>query len=262
MKKFLILFSTILTLICTPNVLAKDFRFVQVDGALYSNNNEVSQKRLKDIVQDINKQKNVEFVVFSGNNISKPSKENLLGFIDITKKLNTPYYVVLGNKDINKQKDLGKLEYTKILSKRVKSHKKITSPNYVFEKNKNIFIVVDGSKEFISNSMGYYRDDVLEWLDKELTLNANKKVYIIQHFPIIAPAQKESRYTHKADKYINLLSKHKNVKAVIAGHFGVNKEEKVDGILHISTSEAPNYRIIDILNYETENPIIWSTIKP
>ena len=51
------------------------------------------------------------------------------------------------------------------------------------------------------------------------------------------------------------------MKALVAGHFGVNKEEMVNGILHISTQNAPTYRVIDILDYDTENPTFWSTIK-
>ena len=53
----------------------------------------------------------------------------------------------------------------------------------------------------------------------------------------------------------------KNVKAIVAGHFGVNHEQKINGIMHIATKEAPCYRIIDIIDYETENPTFWSTIK-
>ena len=109
--------------------------------------------------------------------------------------------------------------------------------------------------------IGYYKEDVILWLDDKLDDYADKKVVILQHYPIVAPIKKETHYTYKADEYLKLLTEHKNVKALIAGHFGVNKEEFVDGILHISTKNAPVYRVIDILDYETENPTFWSTIK-
>ena len=89
----------------------------------------------------------------------------------------------------------------------------------------------------------------------------DKNVIILQHYPIIPPATKETHYTYKADEYLKLLSEHKNVKAVVSGHFDVNKEQEVNGILHISTKNAPIYRVIDILDYETKNPTFWSTIK-
>ena len=83
----------------------------------------------------------------------------------------------------------------------------------------------------------------------------------MQHYPIVPPVKKETHYTYKAEEYLRLLSEHKNVKAVISGHFDANNEQFVNGVLHISTKEAPKYRIIDILDYETENPTFWSTIK-
>ena len=150
-----------------------------------------------------------------------------------------------------------------IVSKNVRTHKKIKNPNYVFEKKGIAFIVADGSKDVIPTSMGYYKKDVLLWLDEQLDNCEDKeqKVIILQHYPLIPPSNRESYYTFKADEYLRLISEHNNIKAIIAGHFNVNKEETVDKVLHISTKNAPAYRIIDILDYDTETPTFWSTIK-
>lgn len=255
MKKLLTL---ILGIILTSTaVFAQDIRFVQVDNLLYSPQNQ----NFPDLVNDINRQKNVEFVIFSGNNISKPDKTYLEEFLKEANKLKTPYYIALGNKDVNKQKELGKAEYIKLVSKHSKAHKKITSPNYVFERNGLIFIVVDGSKDVIPSTMGYYKADVLEWLETQLTEYKDKNVVIIQHFPIIPPAKKENYYTYKADKYLEVISKYPNIKAVISGHFGVDKEQKVNNVIHLSTSSAPTYKIIDITDCDSTEPIIWSIVK-
>ncbi len=149
----------------------------------------------------------------------------------------------------------------KLLSKNVRAHKKITSPNYLFEKNGVVFIVLDGSKEVIPTSMGYYKPETVTWLDEQLTLNKDKNVIIIQHYPIIPPAAKEMKYTAKPENYLKTIAKHKNVKAIIAGHFNVNNEIDFNGVKHISTAEVPVYRIIDILDCETKNPEFWSIIK-
>ena len=256
MKKFL--GAILLFLITNLSVLSADMRFVQIESLLY---NDSKSEMFKKMVSDINKLKNVNFVIFSGNNISKPNQKDLENFLNQAKSLKTPYYIVLGNKDVNKQKDLSKTTYTKILSKKVKTHRKIDSPNYTFEKKGILFIVVDGSKDVIPSSMGYYKSEVLLWLEEQLETNTNKKVVILQHFPLIPPSNKESHYTYKSDEYLDILSKYTNVKAVISGHFNVNNEKTVNNILHISTADAPNYRIIDILDYDSENPIFWSTIK-
>ena len=175
MKKFLSLFITFLT-VSTASVFASDMRFVQVSDLMFSANDEKSVDNFKNLVSDINKQKKVNFVVFTGNNIAKPDKKNLEGFLDNAKKLNEPYYVVLGNKDVNKQKDLSKAGYMQIVQKENRAHKKIETPNYIFEKNGLIFIVVDGSKEVIPSPIGYYKDDTLKWLDEQLNLYKNKKI--------------------------------------------------------------------------------------
>ena len=256
MKKFLSLL--VIFLFSVLSAFSADMRFIQVDGALY---NPISSENFNKIIDKINNEKDIEFIVFTGNNIYKPNKDVLKSFLKDARRIKKPYYMVLGQKDVNKQKELSKQNYIKIVKKKNRAHKNITSPNYAFTKKNLVFIVADGSKEFIPTPIGYYREDVLLWLDDQLDKYHNKNVIILQHYPIVPPAKKETHYTYKADEYLQLLSEHKNVKAVIAGHFNVNKEEIVNEILHISTKNAPAYRIIDILDYETENPTFWSTLK-
>lgn len=260
MKKSLIL-AAIFILGSLSSVWAKDMRFIQVTDTMYNSLDESSVEKLQTLVSEINKEPSAEFVIFTGNNITKPTIDNLEGFIKETNNLKIPYYVVLGNKDVNKQRGVGKKEYVSFLKKNVKSHKKIESPNFVFEKNGIVFIVADGSKEVIPSSMGYYKADVLKWLDEQLTFYKDKNIVIFQHFPLIPPAERESHYTFKADEYLKLLTKHPNVKAIFAGHFGVNNEQVVNGILHVATRNAPYYRVIDMTDYETQNPTFWSVIK-
>ena len=128
-KVLTILFSLLLT---TSTVFAKDMRFIQVDSSLYSTSN---TKSFETLINKINSEKNVDFVVFTGDNIAKPNLKNLESFITQAKKLKSPFYVVLGNKDLNKQKELSKKEYMKYLSENIRFYKKIDSPSYLFKKN-------------------------------------------------------------------------------------------------------------------------------
>ena len=256
MKKFLGLI--LITFLTTLSVYSADMRFIQVDSALFNSKN---IKSFENLINKINSEKNVKFVIFTGNNINSPNKNELKIFLKKANKLNAPYYIVLGQKDVNLKKNLGKTEYIKTVRKSNHTHFFIKSPNYIFNKNDIIFMVADGSKEVIPSSIGYYKEDVMLWLDENLEKYQNKNVIIIQHYPIIPPIQKETHYTYKADEYLQLLSKHKNVKAIIAGHFNTNSEILANGVLHITTQNAPKYRIIDLLDYETANPTFWSTIK-
>ena len=260
MKKLTILFLAFL-ISATSYVLADDMRFVQVDNLLYSSKNESSKIMFSKMIDDINKQKNIEFIVFSGNNIAKASAENLGSFLKDAKKLKKPYYIILGNKDVNKSKNMSKQSYMQLVSKKNRSHKKIMSANYTFTKKGLVFIVVDGSKDVLPSSIGYYKNDTLDWLEEQLIKYNDKKVIILQHFPLIPPAKRESHYTFKADEYLELLSSHKNVLAVVSGHFGVNKELEHEGIMHITAPSSPSYKIIEILNYDSEKPEFWSITK-
>lgn len=255
-KSFLVFVLTFL--VVSLSAFADDMRFVQVTDVRYNsaNENDLFTKTIK----DINKQKDVEFVVFTGDNINKPDKNELEAFINEAKKLKCPFYLIIGDKDVNKHKDLSKKQYIKEIHRHIRKFKS-ESPNYVFEKNGFVFMVVDGAKDVIPGTNGFYKDDVLSWLNTQLDLYKDKNVIIFQHFPLIPPSSKETYYTFKPENYLKILHNHKNVKAVISGHFGVNSEQHFDGVSHITTAGLPYYRVIDIMDYETTNPTIWAELK-
>lgn len=237
---------------------AEDMRFVQISDARYNFNSKDSY--LSKVISEINKQKKVDFVVFTGDNIDTPSKDNLENFLKEAKKLNCPFYIVLGEHDVNRHKDLSKVQYFNIVKKYNKKSKQ-KEPNFVFVKNDIVFILPDGSKEVIPSTNGFYKAEVLNWLEDTLALYPDKKIIIIQHFPIVPPSNKESYYTFKPEKYLSILEQNKNIKVVISGHFGVNSEKNVNGVIHVATSGLPYYRIIDIMDYETNSPTIWTVLK-
>ena len=103
MKK---IFGLLLTIFFTSlSVYSADMRFVQIDSALCTTKNPAN---FIGLVNKINAEKNVEFVVFTGNNIASPNKNELQNFLKNANKLKVPYYVVLGQKDVNLKKHLGK----------------------------------------------------------------------------------------------------------------------------------------------------------
>lgn len=254
MRRFLSFF--IVYLMFAGFVQAKDLRFVQVTDVRYSENN----NNLTAVVKAVKREKSADFVVFTGDNLENSSKENLEGFIKEIRKIKKPVYIVYGEKDVNKYKGLSKKEYARILNKKFKGYKPDTT-NYIFEEGGVVFFVVDGSKDVIPSTNGYYKADVLEWVDAHLALYPKKNIVILQHFPLISPEYSESYQTFKPEPYLKIIKEHKNIKAVISGHFGVNKEITEDGVLHLSTAPAPTYRVIDMLDCTSENPTFWAQIK-
>ena len=270
MKKFLSIFLGFLfvSVMAVTRADAENIKFIQVADVHLSVQSEFSMKVLNSAIDDINKQDGISFVVFTGDNINNPKEENLKEFAKIVKKLNVPYYIALGNHDVYKSNGLSKVRYFEVFKENNIFFPQ-RKPNYKFSKKGFVFLIVDGAKEVIPGSVGYYREDTLNWLDKELTDNKKKDVVIFQHFPVEYPEGVESSLkthkTYKVEDYQQLLEKHTNVLAVVSGHFHVNSENMKNGVYHIATPSLltlpHSYKIIDIVTTKEFSPIIYTQLK-
>ncbi len=73
MKKILSLLCICLfMLLSAVKASAENIKFVQITDVHLSVESEYSQKVLKSAIDDINKQENIAFVVFTGDNINSP----------------------------------------------------------------------------------------------------------------------------------------------------------------------------------------------
>lgn len=252
------MFLTILT------ANAGEIKFVQVSDTHYSVYNPYTGDVLKAAIKDINAQSNISFVVFTGDNIDSSKEENLQGFLKIIKKLNVPYYVVIGNHDVFKSNGISKKRYMELV-KQSTWFRHSSSPNYTFRKGEFTFVVVDGAKENIPGTGGYYRPKTLEWLDKQLTKNKKRKVVILQHFPILQPTESKTHRVYQPETYYNVLNKHDNVIAILSGHYHLNKEKMENGIYHINSPSlmavTNPYKIIDIVTTKGFSPMIYTQIR-
>lgn len=272
MRKFILLIVGLFMSLAVSSckALADNIKFAQVTDVHLSANSQYSINTLKSAIDDINSQPEISFVVFTGDNISNPKEENLKIFAKEVKRLKIPYYVAVGNHDVYKSGGLSKVKYYEILHEANPFYLQ-NKPNYKFRQSGFIFLIVDGAKEIIPGSIGYYREDTLKWLEKELAKYDKKKkqVVILQHFPIEYPQGVESSLrthkTYKVENYRKILSEYHNVLAVISGHFHVNSENMNDGVYHISSPSllsAPNsYKIIDIVTTKEFSPIIYTRLK-
>lgn len=271
------LFNLTLTLILlaflvTPCVFAKDIKFIQITDSHFSHTKknptqqevETSESTLIKTVDDINSISNVDFVIFTGDNIDTANSDDLKAFITIANKLKYPYYMVIGNHEVFKSQHFEKKDYMKMVDKYSKNcHYK--TPNYVFEKNGLFFVVVDGAKEVIPGPAGYFKNDTLKWLDKTLTKYKNRKVVIFQHFPIVEPYYNRTHTTYNKQAYEEILKKHTNVISIISGHYHANGENMVDGVYHISTPALVvpphNYKIIELTGDAKKGYNIYTQLR-
>ena len=110
---------------------------------------------------------------------------------------------------------------------------------------------------------GYFKEHELMWLDSKLKKYKNKKVVIIQHYPIVPPSNKPQSETYNKDEYLKLLSEHDNVISIISGHYHEDFETNESGVRHISVpslSEDKEYYMVEIDKNKTGKYIIKTKI--
>ena len=241
--KRIILFLFIL-FISVGSAFAENVHFVQVTDVHLNKKN---VEALSSFTDEINKYKNLDFVVFTGDNLDKANVDDLKEFLTQVKKIHPKSYVVIGNHDVLKSQDLDKALYMKTVKKYLGAYHS-SEPHYVFQCKNIVFIVVDGTKEVIPGPYGYFKGAELEWLEKNLIKYSDKKVVILQHYPLIGGVP-DTHQTYKKEEYIDLLERYPNVISVISGHYHINREVMQNGVYHIVTknfADGKYYKIIDI----------------
>lgn len=256
-KSILVAFFTLCVFFVGAKSFAKDLKFIQITDSHFSpvaiegSQREVEKSKgiLEKTMEDINTIPDVNFVVFTGDNIDQSNDTDLKAFLKIANKLHVPYYVVIGNHEVFKSQKFDKKEYMKVV-RRYSKNCRPSGASYVFKRDGFVFIVVDGAKEVIPGPAGYFKKDTLKWLDKQLTKYKNENIVIFQHFPIVPPYYNRTHATYNVDEYKKVLKNHNNVIAIFSGHYHGNGEQMVEGVYHVSTPAlvaAPHdYKVIEI----------------
>ncbi len=245
MLKLLVVCLAVMTGFFTP-AYAHKIKFIQVSDVHLTKNH---SQHLEDFVTGVNmKFSDIDFIVFTGDNIDKPKEEDLYLFLKIIKDIKFTTYVLVGNHDLSKKHNLSCDKYMKLVRKKLGTYHSSKS-NYVFKKGEIIFITMNGVKDTAPGSHGFYGKKELLWLDKMLSEYPDKKVVILQHFPILdTPIKSHSLY--KKERYLKVLKKHNNVIAIISGHYHHDREEVCDDINHIVTKNFSNNRYYKLIKIE------------
>ena len=256
--------SLFLTLSLASSVLAKDIKFIQVTD-LRLMPDDASIENYNRAIKKINNTKNVNFVVYTGDNIGRSNEQLLELLMNLTMKLKVPYYIEIGDKDCFKSSGLNKDVYLKYVN-RHKLIKRKKSFNYIVKDGNYLYIFVDGVKQHMPSKNGFYREETVAWLDKVLTANKNKTVIIFQHFPLFDLHENSASNLYKPEIYTDMLKKHKNVLAIFSGHYMENLEVNSNSgdIKYFVTSPAENgkstYREVNVSDIGGKKYEIYSQV--
>lgn len=243
MKYFFKIMLVFVLMLYAPMAQAKILKFIQVTD-LHYNATPSSDKAFHQLIEDINKTPDLDFVVFTGDNIDHPSLNELKSFLHLAKKIHVPTYYQIGNHECTRSaltKELALKEFQKNV------HYKMKSFNYIIKKGNIILLFADGAKEIVPLN-GYFRPETLSWIDKTLTKYKNKTVLIFQHFPLVELRKSSTLNLYKRNDYIDMLAKHNNVKAIFTGHMHTVHETNLGSATHYITGAAsgsnPCYRLV------------------
>ena len=235
---------------------ANEFKFAVVADCQYCNQPDKglrkymsSLKRFQEFV-NATKDKELKFGVHLGDFIDK-KYESFEPLLKISKELKYPFYHVLGNHDFSVADDK-KLQVPKLLG--------MPARYYSFKVQDWVFVALDGNdlsfhghpkgsekykaseKYYVENKIksprynGGMSSEQISWL-KKILMNAdqsNENVVLFSHFPVF-PANHHNLWNDK--EIVNLITKHKSVKAYINGHNHKGNYGQKEGI-HFFTQKG------------------------
>ena len=207
---------------------------------------------LQDAINQINAESNLDFVVITGDGTDQADETALNELIQELNNLNYTWYYVLGNHEINPQKDMTKSKIWNILQKQNKNLK-FNSPYYTFKPKKHFrVIVMDGARDDKRTSTGNISQEQLVWLDEILKKSKRDIVLIFIHFPLVEPFDAKNHEILNKDEFKAVLKKYKMPIAIFSGHYHMTKITKRGNILHVSSPSLAGYphafRIVQVKN--------------
>ena len=263
------LFNGIITICLTVGMLwglqaystSTGLRFIQLSDVHFLENGSnttfkmigESPRLLDDAVEQINEQKNLDFVMITGDLIDKSFEKELTAVLPHIEKINYPWYFAFGNHDRCVGGYLTTEVYMDML-KKVNPDYKFKNPYYAFTPKKGYkVIVLDDIITDEITSQGYIDKTQKEWLKKELDKSKKDTVLIFMHVPLIEPFASPNHRLRNASQIIALIEGYKNPIGVFQGHYHAAKVVQHNNVLYVNTPALVSYpnafRMINVTNY-------------
>lgn len=221
-----------LILLSTTSAQA-DFTFVQISDTHTAQNKPAYNARYREVIRQVNELK-PSFVIHTGDALELWSPESASLFMEISKTLAAPMYVVPGNHDLLNMKTVGAAK----AARQIAAWKEIIGPDRMsFEREGCVFI---GLNYALWNT-GYPAEErQFQWLESELKKAQGKRIFVFQHAPLFIQKPTEPKAGYFAveaparDRILDLLRAYK-VEAVLTGHYHRPIQAVYDGISFLTT---------------------------
>lgn len=210
-----------------------DFTFVQISDTHTDRDKAAYNSRYREVIRQVNALKPA-FVIHTGDALEAWSPESAALFMEISKSLVAPMYVIPGNHDLLNMKTVGAQK----AARQVAAWKKVVGPDRVsFEHQGCVFI---GLNYTLWNT-GYAAEGrQFQWLESELQKAKGKRIFVFQHAPLFTKTPDEPNGDYFAvenparGRILDLLKAHK-VEAVLTGHYHRPIEAAYYGVSFLTT---------------------------
>ncbi|GDX41875.1 serine/threonine protein kinase [Bacteroidota bacterium] len=187
------------------------FRFAFVTDTHIGSPNGAAEEDLRRTVQDINEQKDLAFVLLTGDITELGTQEELLLAKKILDSLKIPWYIIPGNHDTG-WSESGGLGFTQIFG----------MDRFSFSHG-GIQFIGCASGPYVRMSDGHVPRDAVNWLDSTLAaLPDNSPLVMVNHYPLDNSLDNWYEVTDRVRK--------KNIALAICGHGHANKKMDFEGI--------------------------------
>ncbi|MGE5352507.1 MAG: PQQ-binding-like beta-propeller repeat protein [Acidobacteriota bacterium] len=207
MKRFKL--TVLLTLLLSVLSFAQPFKFGWITDIHIGSPN--AEEYLKQVVADINKRSDIEFVIASGDIAEKGQSGELEQAKGILDGLRVKYYIVPGNHD-TKWSDNGLLKFNELWG----------GDRFSFDFNGIRFIGMNSGIPWRGGG-GHFAVEDLKWLDGELQkVDKKQEIIFCAHHPLNEEVDNWFEITNRLRNY--------NIKLVMLGHGHANKVFNFNGI--------------------------------
>ncbi|MBX9694818.1 MAG: metallophosphoesterase [Cyanobacteria bacterium] len=198
-----------------------------------------SQLFLQQAVKLIN-ELNVDFVVFGGDQVSTPGKDdaNWNLFLDVVQNLTMPWEFILGEEDISGGRTVDKMKMygPDWKGKGYETNKPYWAKRYA----RNVRLIgLDTARP--NTKTGFVSKDQLTWLKEELASCVSGVAVVFSHHPLLAPqpygtgGPPFSDYiVTNGDSAREILGASPYVKLAVSGHVPINKVQTEGPIFYVS----------------------------
>ncbi|MBI3118348.1 MAG: metallophosphoesterase [Candidatus Hydrogenedentes bacterium] len=212
-----------------------------------------------------------DFIFATGDIASQQTREAVFEARDLMDSLGIPYYPMGGNHDFVLP------ESRQWFLEAYHAHLPMPETHYAFQHKNLRFIALDPWWKWTDGSLSQFSEAAvaermetglggarwvippaqLRWLAQTLSEQAATPSIIGTHYPALPipirmrrPAFRDGGCLDNGEDLLNLLSGHRQVKALFSGHVHLHFIERNNGIAHIVTGALPEYpveyRVVDV----------------